>query len=63
MFRYPLSYMIYSPQFDALPAAARDAIYAQLWTQLSKPGRSEIVEILRATKTGLPPYFTPVRAR
>src|SRR2546421_1796315 len=63
MFRYRLSYMIYSPQFDALPAAARDAIYARLWTELSKPGRSEIVEILRETKSGLPPYFTPARAR
>ena len=74
MFRYPLSYMIYSPLFDNLPAAARDAIYARLWTVLSGKDRSTaftrltpadrtaIVEILRATKTDLPSYFTPGRS-
>jgi hypothetical protein len=71
LFRYPLSYMIYAPQFDALPPSARDAIYARLWTVLSGKDRSTeyshltganrtaIVEILRATKPGLPGYFTP----
>ncbi|HXD72987.1 MAG TPA: hypothetical protein VN628_04595 [Vicinamibacterales bacterium] len=64
MFRYPLSYMIYSPQFDALPAAARDAIYRELWRGLSRKNRAErtaIVEILRDTRSGLPSYFTPAR--
>src|SRR6185312_3834205 len=64
MFRYPLSYMIYSPQFDALPAAARDAIYKELWRGLSGRNRAErtaIVEILRDTRSGLPSYFTPAR--
>ena len=63
--------MIYAPQFDALPPSARDAIYARLWTVLSGKDRSTeysnltgasrtaIVEILRATKPGLPGYFTP----
>ena len=67
--RYPLSYMIYSPVFDALPAEARDAIYRRLWSVLSGevqgqryarllPGdRATIIEILAATKSGLPDYF------
>jgi hypothetical protein len=67
--RYPLSYMIYSAPFDALPAEARDAIYRRLWRVLSgavqgeryaslSPGdREAIVEILVATKSGLPDYF------
>ena len=74
MFRHPLSYMIYSPLFDSLPASARDAIYARLWTVLSGKDRSKpytrlsaadrtaIVEILRATRSGLPSYFTPGRS-
>jgi hypothetical protein len=65
--------MIYSPQFDALPPAARDAIYARLWDVLSRKARSAeyarlsagdrsaILEILRATRPGLPAYFTPAR--
>ena len=59
IFRYPLSYMIYSPLFDALPAAAKNAIYARLWKMLSeRKDSAAIVEILRATKPGLPAYFT-----
>ena len=64
MFRYPLSYTIYSPQFDALPAAARDAIYKRLWSELSKNNavdRTPIVQILRDTKPGLPASFTTTR--
>jgi hypothetical protein len=64
LFRYPLSYLIYSEQFDALPPAAREAIYARLWSQLSKKpsaDRTAIVEILRDTKPGLPAYFRPAR--
>ncbi len=73
MFRYPLSYMIYSPLFDALPASASAAIYGRLWTVLSGKDRSKdyarltaddrtaILEILRATRPGLPAYFTPAR--
>jgi len=73
MFRYPLSYMIYSPLFDELPSTARDAIYARLWTVLSGKEKSKdyarltaadrtaILEILRTTRSGLPAYFTPGR--
>src|SRR4029077_4650237 len=34
LFRYPLSYMIYSTQFDALPESIRDAIYGKLYVEL-----------------------------
>jgi hypothetical protein len=68
--KYPCSYLIYSPAFDALPAAAKDPIYRRMWEVLSGQEREEryrsalsladrqaIVEILRDTKKGLPPYF------
>jgi hypothetical protein len=69
LFRYPASYMIYSPAFDALPPAAREAIYERLWhilsardanpryQRLSAGDRQAILEILRETKTDLPEYF------
>jgi hypothetical protein len=72
LFRYPCSYMIYTPAFDALPLAAREAVYARMWEvlsgrdkdksydRLSGADRQAIVEILRDTKTGLPDYFVPL---
>ncbi len=60
------SYMIYSGAFNALPAAARDAIYRRLWkvlsgeerdvkySRLSVDDRRAIVEILDETKSDLP---------
>jgi len=65
LFRYPCSYMIYSEAFDALPAAARNAVAARLlqvltgkdtsakYKTLSGPDRPAILEILRETKTDL----------
>jgi hypothetical protein len=47
LFKYPLSYLIYSAQFDALPAPTRSEIYSRI---KSKP----IVEILCDTKQDLP---------
>jgi hypothetical protein len=73
LMRYPCSYMIYSPAFDALPQTARDAVYRRLWqvlsgadtartyAGLSPASRRAIVEILRDTKKDLPAYFQPVR--
>jgi hypothetical protein len=73
LMRYPCSYMIYSPQFEALPAEAKDAIYRRLWTvlsgrepdekyaRLSRDDSSAIVEILQDTKADLPAYFLPSR--
>ena len=73
LMRYPCSYMIYSPLFDALPATAKEAIYARMWevlsgqdkeppsSRLSLADRRAIVEILRETKKDLPNYFQTVR--
>jgi hypothetical protein len=67
MMRYPCSYMIYSPAFDGLPAPALDAVYRRMWDIVSRPGkvtrddRRAVVEILRTTKAGLPPYFDPAK--
>ncbi len=69
MFRYPLSYMIYSAAFDALPEAVRDRVYRRLYEVLTRkdPGakfaglsdndRQSILEILLDTKPDLPAYF------
>ena len=72
LFKYPCSYMIYTDAFDALPRAAKDAVYARMWeilsgrekrapyaTRLSAVDRRAIAEILRATKKDLPAYFQP----
>jgi hypothetical protein len=69
MFRYPLSYLIYSEAFDALPELARDYVYRRLWQVLSdedesgkfgnltETDRREIIEIVRDTKPDLPDYW------
>jgi hypothetical protein len=69
MFRYPLSYTIYSRQFDGLPAEAKERIYLRLWqvltgkdqtkpfSHLSKEDRQAVLEILRETKPDLPDYW------
>ena len=71
LMRYPCSYLIYSPVFDALPAQPREAIYQRMWqilsghersgryARLSESDRVAIVQILRDTKKGLPGYFRP----
>jgi hypothetical protein len=73
LMKYPCSFLIYSPAFDALPPSAKNPIYRRLWdvlsgqerdaryqSALSLADRQSIVEILRDTKTDLPPYFQPV---
>lgn len=70
LMRYPCSYLIYSPAFDALPGIVKSAIYGRMWHILSGAASSEpryrglaladrraIVEILRDTKPDLPEYF------
>ncbi len=69
LLRYPCSYMIYTEAFDKLPAVAKQAVYERMWTilsgrdeakkyaHLSPADRQAIVEILRDTKTDLPPAF------
>jgi hypothetical protein len=64
LMKYPCSYLIYSPAFDALPPLAKDPIYKEQAPQyrsaLSLADRQSIVEILRDTKKDLPPYFQDV---
>jgi len=55
LFRYPLSYMIYSRSFDALSADLKRRIYERVHESLSGDRRSAALEILRETKPGLPP--------
>ena len=69
LFRYPVSYMIYSPAFDSLPEMLRARIYQRMYDVLSgkdqtKPfaalpaeARTAALEIVRATKTNLPAYW------
>jgi hypothetical protein len=64
LFRYPLSYMVYSPAFEALPAAVRGGIEQRLYEVLTNRDRSgkfatlsaedrrAILEILNDTKPG-----------
>lgn len=50
LFRYPLSYLVYSPAFDALPAGLRERLLRRAF-ELLKPGdRTAVQEILRDTK-------------
>jgi hypothetical protein len=66
VFRYPVSYMIYSSAFDGLPPMARERIYRKLYDALTGPKdiarftkeeRQAAVEIVRETKTNLPEFW------
>ena len=69
LFRYPMSYLIYSAQFDGLPDKIRERIYQRLYdiltghdqeakfASLSANDRRAILEILRDTKPSLPAYW------
>lgn len=69
MFKYPLSYMIYSETFDSMPAIVRDRVYQRLYdvltdkdqsktfARLSDSDRRAILEIVLETKKGLPAYW------
>jgi hypothetical protein len=66
IFKYPCSYLIYSEAFDAIPSPAKDYVYRRLFdilsgreqapefASLSSQDRRAILEILVATKPGLP---------
>ena len=47
MFRYPLSYVVYSPAFDALPRAAREVVYRRIAALLRGPQDDAMVARLR----------------
>jgi len=69
LFRYPLSYMIYSAAFEGLPDEVRERIYRRLFDILSgrdgsakyaglkAEDRSAILEILAKTKPNLPNWW------
>jgi hypothetical protein len=69
VFRYPLSFMIYSEAFDQLPDPVRERVYRRLFqvlsgedqspafSKLSAEDRRNIRQILLETKPGLPDYW------
>jgi hypothetical protein len=69
LFRYPLSYMVYSEAFDGMPDQVKDRVYRRVYDvltgrdqsdkfkRLSSDDRRAVLEILRETKPGLPEYF------
>ncbi len=69
MFRYPLSFMIYTEAFDDMPEAVREKVYRrvydvltgknqdQAFAKLTAADRQSILEIVRETKTTIPAYW------
>jgi hypothetical protein len=69
LFKYPLSYMVYSDAFDNLPVQVKDRIYKRVYdiltskdpspkfNRLYAEDRRAILDILRDTKPGLPLYW------
>jgi hypothetical protein len=70
LFRYPLSYVVYSAAFDGMPEIVRDRVYQRLYDILTGKDKSQtfagispadrqaMLEIVRATKPNLPKYWT-----
>jgi len=66
LMRYPCSYLIYSPAFDSLPGAVKDAMYQRIvdilsgndhqtrYAKLLPDDRRTVLEILRDTKPDFP---------
>lgn len=71
LFKYPLSFLIYSDSFESMPLVARRAVYARLWQvfngtdpdpeyqRIAPADRAAMREILMATK----PEFAGLRPR
>ena len=69
LFKYRLSYLVYSEAFDNLPQPVQARIYRRLWEVLSaedppapydrlpRAERTAILEIVRDTKESLPDYW------
>ena len=74
VFRYPLSYMVYSRAFDNLNPAAKERVWRRLFDLLSgndrspgapaidRSGGAAAIAILAATRSGLPDYWKPIGA-
>jgi len=68
LFKYPLSYLVYSPAFDSLPRYATDYIYKRFaevlsgkdqdkrYAHLSADDRKAVLGILKATKPAFAPF-------
>jgi len=59
LFRYPLSYMVYSTAFATLKPEIRDKLYRRLYDTLKGKGAdgTDAIAILAGTKPGLPDYW------
>ncbi len=69
LFRYPISYLIYTRAFEGLPSQAKERVYLRLWqvltgedrskkfAHLSAADRQAILEIIRDTKPNIPAYW------
>jgi len=69
LFKYPCSYLVYSPSFAALPAEGRDYVLRRMWEVLSGADQSEkfghlsaadraaVLAILTETLPNLPDYW------
>lgn len=69
LFKYPCSYLVYSPAFDGMPATVKERVYRRLWdilngkvtskeyAHLTVDDRQAIKGILIDTKPGLPDYW------
>jgi hypothetical protein len=58
LFRYPLSYMIYSGAFDALKPQIKAKLWRKLYDTLkTRPGGNDAIAIAAATRPGLPDYW------
>jgi hypothetical protein len=74
LFRYPLSYMVYSEIFDRMEDTIRERVYQRLYdvltgrdispkfAKLTADDRRSVLEILRDTKPDLPAYWRAVSA-
>jgi hypothetical protein len=63
IFKYPLSYTLYTDVFDKMHPAARERVLQRIFDILSDPGPSRLaerraaLEIIRDTKPNMPPYW------
>lgn len=74
LLRYPLSYLVYSPSFDALPDYARDYLYGRFaavlqgrdssaaYAFMSDTAKRDTLEILAATKPSFAQYLAKHQA-
>lgn len=73
LFKYPCSYLIYTPDFVALPKEVKSLIYARLWEILNGDDESDrylhitrrkgraVREILQQTHPDLPDYWSAAK--